>query len=91
MGGLEDDAVPTGDQGRDDGSVRIECKADSRVHDLDVEWMKGAIFEFGSLEAAEDWVAQENIDIPGTLFLADASGSNERLGVQYHVKYSRTD
>jgi hypothetical protein len=89
MSGLEDKSPRPEEEGQDTDTMRIECKADRRVHDLDVEWMKGAIFEFESMEAAEDWVAEENIDVPGTLFLAETNDSGGQLAVDYHVKYNR--
>lgn len=91
MSGSQDNTVVPEGQGTDAETVRVECKADSRVHGFEVEWMKGALFEFDSVDAAEEWVAEQDLDVPGTLFLAEASGENGRLSVDYHVKYSRPD
>lgn len=91
MSGSRDNSVVPEGQGNDAETVRVECKADRRVHGLEVEWMKGALFEFDSVDAAEEWMAEQDLDVPGTLFLAEASGDNDRLSVDYHVKYSRPE
>lgn len=91
MSGSEDDTVDPEGQGTDAETVRVECKADSRVQGFDVEWTKGALFEFASVEAAEKWVARQNLHVPGTLFLAEAAGGDGLLSVDYHVKYTHPE
>lgn len=69
------------------GSVRIRCQADRRVHDIDVEWMKGAVFEFDSESAARTWVEDQNDAVPGRLFLETAADEGGGIPVDYHLKY----
>lgn len=71
--------------------IRIECKPDAVDLGLDVSWTRGAIFEFDSEEAATLWVEDENFQVPGQLFLAEANGTSNGLLVDYHLKYSSPD
>lgn len=71
-----------------DGPVRVRCTTDAVGNDLDVDWTRGAIFEFESRRAAERWVVAESSAVPGTFYLADAPPEQAELSVAYHVKYT---
>lgn len=87
----QDDGASTRNPEEDTEVVRVECAADGRDRGLDVEWTKGAVFEFGSRHDAEKWLVAENRAVPGTLYLSAASDSNSRLPVDFYVKYSGPD
>lgn len=70
------------------GPVRVRCTTDTVSRDLDVDWTKGAIFEFESTDAAERWVSAQSSTVPGTFYLADARPEQAALSVTYHVKYT---
>lgn len=74
----------------DDGSVRVRCQADRRVYGIDVEWMKGAVFEFDSEAAARDWVVEQNRGVPGLLRLEEARETEDGFAVDYNLKYDRS-
>lgn len=67
--------------------VRIQCQADQRIYDIDVSWTKGALFEFRSEERARAWVEEQNLAVPGRLFLEEAPDRTDGLSVDYHLKY----
>lgn len=90
MTGTTEEAVDSQRPGAQD-VVRIRCQADRRIYGIDVEWMKGAIFEFDTREEAETWVEDQNLDVPGTLFLEEAPERDDGLAVDLHLKYSRPD
>lgn len=73
------------------GLVRVECTAAARAHDLPVEWTKGAVFEFEDESAMQDWVAEQDADVPGTLFVAEAPADGALLPVDYYLKYTVTE
>lgn len=79
------DGPPDGTSG---GAVRIRCQADRRVHDIDVEWMKGAVFEFDSEAVARAWVEDQNDAVPGRLYLETATSADDGIPVDYHLKYT---
>lgn len=83
------DQRPADDGADADGEdpVRVRCTTDPVAHDLDVDWTKGAVFEFASRAAAERWLAAESRSVPGTFYLADAP-SDAALSVAYHVRYT---
>lgn len=70
--------------------VRVECKAAARAHDLPVEWTRGAVFEFEDEAAMRDWVADQDADVDGTLYVAAAPDSDTGLPVDYYLKYTVT-
>lgn len=80
-----DDATPA-----EDDPVRVRCTTDAVGHALDVDWTRGAIFEFESRDEAERWVAAESHGVPGTFYLADAPEGAD-LSVAYHVRYTGPD
>jgi len=75
---------------RTQGVVRVECKAAARAHDLPVKWTRGAVFEFEDEAAMRDWVAEQDADVPGTLFVAEAPDGGAVLPVDYNLKYTAT-
>lgn len=79
-----------GATGHSDG-VLVKCTADAVAHDLDVDWTRGAIFEFADVAAAERWLATQNGHVHGTLFLASVPEGAETLPVDYYVKYAAGD
>lgn len=87
MSGPEENTTATDGQGQETEGVRVECTADSRAHDLDVRWTKGAVFEFDAVADAEKWVAHQNRTVQGTLFLAEAPHSKGELPLDYQLKY----
>lgn len=70
------------------GLVKIRCAVDSVANDLDVDWTRGAIFEFESVEHAERWLEDQNRRVRGTLFLSRVPEGEGVLSIDYYVKYS---
>lgn len=68
--------------------IRVRCSTCPVRHELDVPWTKGAIFEFESSEAVEQWLHDQNGKVPGRLFLSRVPGNDTPLSVDYYVKYS---
>lgn len=71
--------------------VRIRCQADRRIYEIDVEWMKGAMFEFDSIEEGRIWVEEQNLNVPGTLYLEESTDEDDMLSVDYHLKYQKPE
>lgn len=76
-----------GDNDRSDNRVIIKCVTDPRTHDLDVKWMKGAIYEFDSEAELHEWVQAQNESVPGLFIVADASQDAGPLQIDYFLKY----
>lgn len=68
--------------------VRIKCAADPTRDDLDVQWTRGAIFEFGSSVAIDEWLVDQNAMVPGRLFLSRVPCNGGALSVDYYLKYT---
>lgn len=88
MKGIDRQSRDGGSAAEEDGPVRVRCTTDTVGHDLDVDWTKGAIFEFESTDAAERWVSAQSATVAGTFYLADAPAEQAALSVAYHVKYN---
>lgn len=69
-------------------TIRVRCAANSVQHDLEVDWTKGAIFEFTSRAEVDHWLEAQNVMVPGRLFLSQVPHEADTLPIDYYLKYS---
>lgn len=76
---------------RSEDLILVRCTADPLKDDLDVDWTKGAIYEFESDEAVQRWLTRQNARVPGRLFITKSHQVTGPLDVDYYIKYQSGD